>query len=330
VTVGSRSQSAIEVHRFRIDEDLSDRLDAFLADRFRLSRSRVAELIDQGWVTVDGVAARKSRRPRQGEVVEVRIPDSPPPGVDPEPIPLDIVYEDEELAVVDKPAGLVVHPGAGRRSGTLVNALLHRFGTLSPIGSPLRPGIVHRLDRDTSGLMVVARSEAAHASLSADLAARRIRRGYLAAAWGHLRSDRLRIDRPIGRDPVSRQRMAVVESGRPALTHVRRLESWRSADLLAVRLHTGRTHQIRVHLLSLGHPIVGDPVYGPNWERGLLGAGGRWATELRRRSGRLFLHAARLSFVHPVTGEELTFTSALPEPLHSAVEWARRTANAGR
>lgn len=319
----SRRPKAADVHRFRMDEDVDDRLDAYLADRFRLSRNRVAEMIDAGLVKVDGAAARKSRRPKRGEQIELRIPPPPAVTVTPEPIPIDVVFEDDHLVVVDKQASLVVHPGAGNRSGTLVNALLHRFGTLASVGAPQRPGIVHRLDRDTSGLLVVARTDEAHQALSAALAARAVRRGYIAAAWGHLKQDRTTIDRPIGRDPKHRQRMAVVDGGRPSVTHVRRLESWRAADLLAIRLHTGRTHQIRVHMWSLGHPLVGDPVYGAGWERGLLGAGGRWAEELRRRAGRLFLHAARLSFRHPATGEELSFTSPLPEPLHSAMAWAR-------
>ncbi len=246
----------------------------------------------------------------------------------PEAIPIEIVYEDEHLAVVDKQAGLVVHPAVGHRSGTLVNALLHRLGSLASIGEPDRPGIVHRLDKDTSGLMVVARTDEAHGVLTGAIARREIRRGYLAAAWGHVREDEFAVDQPIARDPKQRQRMAIVESGRPALTHFRRLERWRSADLLAVRLHTGRTHQIRVHLRSLGHPVVGDPVYGHRWEKGLTGAGGRWADELDRRAGRLFLHAARLAFVHPVSGEEMSFNSPLPEPLAGAVEWARSTGGA--
>ena len=251
------------------------------------------------------------------------VPAPPPTALAPEPLPVDIVYEDEHLAVVNKEAGVVVHPAVGHRSGTLVNALLHRLGALSSIGEPDRPGIVHRLDKDTSGLMVVARTDAAHRQLSRAIARREVQRGYLAAAWGHVAEDEFAVDRPIGRDPKQRQRMAIVDSGRPALTRFRCLERWRAADLLAARLHTGRTHQIRVHLRSLGHPVVGDPVYGPGWQKGLLGAGGRWAEELDRRVGRLFLHAARLGFRHPATGEDLRFTSPLPERLQAAVEWAR-------
>ncbi len=320
----SRSRSPGEVHLFRVDEDSGDRLDAYLADRLRLSRRRIADLVADGLVRLNGRSTRKSQRLRPGDEVEVEVPAPRASALTPEDIPVEIVYEDDHLAVVDKPAGLVVHPAAGHRAGTLVNALLYRLGALSGIGSPDRPGIVHRLDKDTSGLMVVARTDDAHGALTRAISARRVRRGYLAAAWGHVREDEFSVDRPIARDPKHRQRMAVVESGRPSLTHFRRLERWRAADLLAVRLHTGRTHQIRVHLRSLGHPVVGDPIYGHRWEKGLIGAGGRWADEFDRRVGRLFLHAARLAFEHPVTGEELNFTSPLPHPLGDAVEWARR------
>jgi 23S rRNA pseudouridine1911/1915/1917 synthase len=328
--VTNRSRPTAEVHRFRIDDDPDDRLDAYLADRLRLSRSRAADLISGGLVQVNGASARKSRRLRAGDQVQVTVPAPPPTSVAPEPIPVDIVYEDEHLAVVNKRAGMVVHPAAGHRSGTLVNALLHHLGSLSSIGEPFRPGIVHRLDKDTSGLMVVARTDEAHGKLARAIARRDVRRGYLAVAWGHVREDEFIVDRPIARDPKHRQRMAIVETGRPSLTRFRRLERWRSADLLAVRLHTGRTHQIRVHLKSLGHPVVGDPIYGRHWERGMLGAGGRWAEEFDRQVGRLFLHAARLAFVHPVTEKELSFTSPLPEQLQSALEWARGTGTAGR
>jgi 23S rRNA pseudouridine1911/1915/1917 synthase len=327
--VTNRSRQPAEVHLFRLDEDSGDRLDAYLADRLRLSRSRVVELVGAGLVQVNGVrAARKSQHLRAGDEVEVTVPAAPPTAVVPEPIPIELAYEDEYLVVVDKPGGLVVHPAVGNRNGTLVNALLHRLGGLSSIGEPDRPGIVHRLDKDTSGLMVVARTDEAHGRLTRALARREISRGYLAAAWGHVDEDEFTVDQPIARDPKQRQRMAVVETGRPSLTRFRRLESWRAADLLAVRLHTGRTHQIRVHLRSLGHPVVGDPIYGPRWHKGMLGAGGRWADEFDRRVGRLFLHAARLAFVHPVTGEELSFTSPLPEPLDGAVEWARSAGGA--
>lgn len=319
----SIGQPSPERIRIDVDTDLEDRIDAVLSTRTRLSRSRIAALIKSGAVEVNGERVRKSYRPRAGDTIDVAIPPSPAVELLPEDIPIDIVYEDEHLVVVDKPAGLVVHPGAGHPSGTLVNALLGRLGSLSSIGLPNRPGIVHRLDRDTSGLLVVARRDEAHQVLSAALSRREVGRRYLAATWGRLEPEELTIDRPIARDPTDRKRMAVVEDGRPSITHIRRLERWPAADLLAVRLETGRTHQIRVHLRHSSHPVVGDPIYGPGWERGMSGAGGVWATELARRTGRLFLHAARLSFKHPISGVQLTFTSPLPEPLAGAVEWAR-------
>jgi len=316
-----------EVVRFHVDADIDERLDAWLSARLRLSRSQIASLIVDGKVTVDGGGVNKSYRPRAGDDVRVEIPPPPPNELVAEDIPVNVVYEDEHLLVVDKPHGMVVHPAPGHPTGTLVNALLGRYGTLSSVGLPRRPGIVHRLDRDTSGLMIVAREAEAHRALAAALSRREVGRGYLAAVWGRFEPDRTTIDRPIGRHPGDRKRMAVVEDGRRAVTHVQRLERWPAADLLAVRLQTGRTHQIRVHVADLGHPIVGDPIYGPGWERGMTGAGGQWAARFARRTQRLFLHAARLSFVHPVSGEALTFSSALPEPLAGALAWARETAS---
>ncbi len=316
----------LEVRRLRVEAPEAERLDRWLADRLRLSRSRLAALIEDGLVRVNGEVVKKSHLPEPGDEIEVRIPPRRPTRLEPEPIPVEIRWEDDHLAVVEKPAGLVVHPAPGHESGTLVNALLHHLDRLSSVGGDRRPGIVHRLDRDTSGLLIVAKSDEAHRKLQAALARRKVRRGYLAAAWGHLDRDELTIDRPMGRDPRDRKKMAVVERGKRAVTRVRRLERWHSADLLAVRLETGRTHQIRVHLRHLGHPVVNDETYAPRWEKGFLGAGGRWAEELARRAERLFLHAARLAFRHPLTGERLAFSSDLPEPLASALAWARETA----
>lgn len=305
------------------EDAAADRLDRLLAERLSLSRAQVVRLISDGRVTVDGEVPKKRYRPRAGDRIEVELPPPVSTRLEPEDIPVEIRYADDDLAVVEKPAGLVVHPAPGHPGGTLVNALLFHLGGLSSIGGDRRPGIVHRLDKDTSGLMLVARRDEAHRALSAALGRREVERGYVAAAWGHLDEERFTVDRPIGRDPRARKRMAVRETGRPAVTHFKRLERWNAAELLAVRLATGRTHQIRVHLGSLGHPVVGDPIYGPNRERGFGGAGGRWAGELRRRAGRLFLHAAHLAFEHPGTGEALSFASPLPSPLLEASEWAR-------
>ncbi|WP_419949339.1 RluA family pseudouridine synthase [Candidatus Palauibacter sp.] len=301
------------------------RLDRLLADHLTLSRTRIAQLIADGRVTVNGEATRKGYLPRSGDRIEVALPPTVPTRLVPEDIPLRIRYEDEHLAVVEKPAGLVVHPAPGHPGGTLVNALLFHLERLSSIGGDSRPGIVHRLDRDTSGLMLVAKRDEAHRALSAALQRREIERGYLAAAWGHLDRERFTLDQPIGRHPRDRKRMAVREDGRPATTHFRSLERWNAAELLAVRLGTGRTHQVRVHLRSIGHPVVADPLYAPGWERGFGGAGGRWAEAFGRRAGRLFLHARHLACEHPVTGEQLSFSSPLPAPLLEAVEWARST-----
>ncbi len=299
------------------------RLDAWLARRLDLSRTRAARLVERGLVRVEGRTIRKSAPVAVGQRVEVEIPPLDPVELEPEDIPLAVVHEDAALLVVDKPAGLVVHPAPGHPRGTLANALLHHVGDLAGVGGRLRPGIVHRLDRDTSGLLVVAKNDAAHRALSSELAARKVRRTYLAAAWGHLRDAPTTVDAPIGRDPRSRQRMAVVEGGRRAVTHVAVRDRWLAAELLEVRLETGRTHQIRVHLAHIGHPVVGDSVYGAGWERGSAGLARRWAGEMARRTGRQFLHACALSFTHPVSGTRVRFRSPLPADLAEVADWAR-------
>lgn len=286
------------------------------------SRSRLQQWIRTGQVTLDARVAQVREKVSGGERVRIDAATLETTGSTAEAIALDIVHADADLLVVNKPAGLVMHPAAGNPAGTLLNALLHHDPALA--GLP-RAGIVHRLDKDTSGLLVVALTDEAHRLLAHDLARRRVKRGYVAAAWGHLDSEDRTLDLPLGRDPRNRKLRAVVEGGRRAVTHVRRLERWTSADLVAVRLETGRTHQIRVHFKAIGHPVVGDPLYAPGWERGFLGAGGRWAEELARRVGRMFLHAGRLAFRHPITGEALSFDSPLPEPLLSARRWARET-----
>lgn len=305
-----------------IAERAGGRLDRHVADRTGFSRSRVAALIAEGRVRVDGRRAKKSEAVIRGQIVEVVVPPPEPSRAEAEDIPLDIVYEDRDLVVVDKQAGLVVHPAPGHRAGTLVNALLHHVGDLSGIGGTLRPGIVHRLDRDTSGLMVAAKSDHAHQELSKALRERRVKRLYLAALWGMLPEDRVVVDRPIGRHPQNRTRMAVVAGGKPARTRLRHLENWPAASLCEVALDTGRTHQIRVHVASIGHPVVGDGVYGVGRERGFGGAVRRWAVELAARTPRQFLHAHRLEFSHPVTREPLAFRSPLSGDLAVVREWA--------
>ncbi|HET9441508.1 MAG TPA: RluA family pseudouridine synthase, partial [Longimicrobiales bacterium] len=272
-----------EQSRRLVAESDGERLDAFLAARLEeISRSRAAQLIAEGHVTINERAPKKSERVSAGDVVLVTLPPAQPTTVTPEDIPLNIVYQDKDLIVLDKPAGLVVHPAAGHAHGTLVNALLHHIKDLSGIGGVMRPGIVHRLDRDTSGLMLVAKNDEAHRALSAALKKREIRRRYLVAAWGHLTSDKEEVDAPIGRSPHDRKKMAVVATGRSARTRFERLERWKGADLLKAELQSGRTHQIRVHLLSIGHPVVGDELYSPAGERGISGPAQKWARELAR------------------------------------------------
>jgi len=306
-----------------IVESGGDRLDAYVADHLDLSRTRVQGLVEEGLILLDGRPARKSERLERGQEIEVRVPAPAPLEVEPEDILLDVLFEDTSLLVVDKPAGMVVHPAPGHSTGTLVNALLAHASDLSGIGGKLRPGIVHRLDKNTSVLLVVAKTDAAHQALSRALQRREIKRLYQACSWGHLPRSPLEVEAPIGRDPTNRRRMAVVESGRYAMSHFRVVERWLGAELLEVALETGRTHQIRVHLAHVGHPVVGDALYGAGWERGIGGRAHRWAQMFNKRVSRQFLHAWRLSFRHPVSGEMLRFEAPLPEDLSSWVEWAR-------
>jgi len=260
---------------------------------------------------VNGRREKASYRPERGEVVRVEIPKVQKRIVAGEDIPISVVYEDESLLVVDKPAGMVVHPAPGNWTGTLVNALLGRAGEdgLSMEGDPERAGMVHRLDKETSGLLIVAKTDRAHRLLSAAIASRRVVRRYALMIWGHLSSDTLTIDKPIARDPRDRKRMAIVNKGRPAKTDLIRLARFDAGDFLRAHLHSGRTHQIRVHLASIGHPVMGDDVYG--------GGGGRRVAGLPPK--RHFLHAAWLAFKHPVTGEPLDFRSPLPADLRRSL-----------
>ena len=298
------------------------RIDAWLAGAIDLSRTRIAALIEDGLVRLNGSVPRKSELLAEHDRIEVELPPLRRSEAAPEPIPLNIVYEDDHLLVVDKAPGMVVHPAPGHRAGTMVNALLYHVQSLSKLGGEFRPGIVHRLDRDTSGLVVVAKEDKAHQALSSSLRRREVRRLYVAAAWGHLPEAHSRVDQPIGRHPRYRKRMAVVPGGSRAVTRIRVKARWRSAELLDVALETGRTHQIRVHLAHLGHPVVGDSVYGEGWERGMGGPNRGWARELARRMPRQFLHAARLGFEHPITSEAMRFRSPLPTDLESIVRWA--------
>jgi 23S rRNA pseudouridine1911/1915/1917 synthase len=292
----------------RLDESTSERLDRYLAQRFPdLSRSLVQKLIREGAVLVNGAPAKGSYHPRAGDVLLVRLPEQAPATLPlPEELPLRILYEDEHLLVVDKPAGMVVHPAPGHPQGTLVNALLaHRPDILRADLDPQRPGIVHRLDRDTSGLLLVAATREAQEALQKAFATRKVAKTYLALVQGHLVPERGAIEAPIGRDPCHRQRMAVVpQGGRYARTEYRVRLYLPGCTLVEAKLLTGRPHQLRVHFSAIGHPVVGDRVYG-----------GRRAS--LPEAPRQFLHAWRLVLAHPMTGIPLRFTAKLPEDLRA-------------
>jgi 23S rRNA pseudouridine1911/1915/1917 synthase len=299
-----------------------ERLDRWLSGRFPAeSRARIQSLVAEESVRLDGRPARSSARLRAGQVVDV---DWPAPKVaipEAEDIPLRILHEDSRLLVLDKPAGLVVHPGAGSPGGTLVNALLHHIRDLSGIGGVLRPGIVHRLDRGTSGLMVVAKDDETHRDLARQFADRKVEKEYLALVLGVPSRREGTIDASIGRHPVERKRMAVRrEGGRPARSSYVVVEAFDGAALLRVRIHTGRTHQIRVHLASLGHPVAGDKTYGGTRTPGSRKAAARDALQSLERPA---LHAARLAFVHPASHERLAFESPLPADILRVVERLR-------
>ncbi|HTI55247.1 MAG TPA: RluA family pseudouridine synthase [Verrucomicrobiae bacterium] len=293
------------------------RLDQWLAGRLpELSRMRVKALITGGRARVDGRAVKAAHRVQAGERVEVTIPPPPRDGIAPEAVPLRIVFEDADVLVVDKPAGMVTHPGAGRIDGTLAAAALAHAPAMAGVGSPRRPGIVHRLDKGTSGLIVLAKTQAAYDGLTAQLARRTVSRRYLALSQGALPRAEGTVDAPIGRDPRSRVRMAIVPAGRGrrAVTHYRVLERFGSGasavTLVECRLETGRTHQIRVHLASLGHPLLGDETYRG---RRAAPAGDPVLAELVDALGGVALHAAGLAFTHPVTGAPMTFACPSPD-----------------
>ena len=295
-------------------EDAGKRLDQVVHERLaQFSRSRIQQWIRDGRVLVNGTPGRPSRVVRDGESIDVCPAEAPPLHATAEDIPLQILYEDGDLVAIDKPAGMVVHAGAGIHSGTLVNALLHRFGALSGVGGALRPGIVHRLDRYTSGVLLVAKNDAAHQNLAEQFSNRQVEKIYLALVHGKVKQETGRIDRPIARDPVHRTRMtARLGEGRAAWSEYRVLARFERFTLLEVRIGTGRTHQIRVHLSGLGHPVVGDTLYGAPAK-----------VEGMPPLGRYFLHAHRIRFHLPSTSEEVAIISPLPQELEAWLEELR-------
>jgi 23S rRNA pseudouridine1911/1915/1917 synthase len=290
----------------RLDQALHEHLPEY-------SRARLQDWIKQERVLVNGAPARSSRVLREGDRIDVEPAELPPLRAEPEAIPLRVLYEDQHLVAIDKPAGMVVHAGAGVHTGTLVNALLSRFQSLSALGGDLRPGIVHRLDRFTSGAILVAKNDAAHRALAALFAGRQVQKTYLALVHGNLQADG-RIEKPIARDPRHRTRMtARLGHGRAASTEYRVLQRFAGFTLLEVRIGTGRTHQIRVHLSSIGHPVAGDRLYGAPAKKEIR-------REIQPPRERFFLHAHRIRFQHPFTGQPLEIESPLPDDLRRWME----------
>lgn len=293
---------------FTVEEaEAGQRLDAFLAGRCsELTRSRIGRLIEEGCVCVgDATCLKPGAKVKRGARIALALPQVKEAHVQPQALPLSILYQDADVAVIDKPCGMVVHPAAGNEDGTLVNALLYHMKDLSGIGGEMRPGIVHRLDKDTSGVLIIAKNDAAHQSLSAQLKERTMEKHYLAVAQGGFSQDTGEVDAPIGRHPTERKRMAVVQDGRPSRTKYAVVEPLRGCVLLDVHLLTGRTHQIRVHMASIGHPLLGDVIYG--------------SKNPPHRAPRLMLHAWWVAFTHPRTGERLRVEAPVPEAFAQAV-----------
>ena len=293
-------------------EEKGQRLDVFVVERFpELSRSHVQKLIEQGNVLVDGTVRKANYKLRGGEGVQVTVPQAEPISVEPEDIPLDILYEDKDIIVVNKARGMVVHPASGVYSGTLVNALLYHCQDLSGINGEIRPGIVHRLDKDTSGVMVCAKNDTAHLDLAEQIRTKTAHRTYWAIVHGNIKEEAGIIKGDIGRHPTDRKKMAIVrENGKPAVTHFKVLERFGEYTLVECQLETGRTHQIRVHMTSIGHPLINDPKYGPKKSSPFAINGQA-------------LHSLQLTLTHPVTKEEMTFTAPLPTDMEKILTGLR-------
>ncbi|RYL95400.1 RluA family pseudouridine synthase [Sporolactobacillus sp. THM7-4] len=301
-----------ELSRIASDKDSGKRIDKWASEQFvSESRSRLQQLIKEGRVLINGESVKANYRMKEGDQIKVSLPDPEPPDVIPENLPLDIVYEDKAVIVINKPRGMVVHPAPGHMTGTLVNALLFHCRDLSGINGVLRPGIVHRIDKDTSGLLMAAKTDEAHRSLAKQLKDKTTRRLYLAIVHGNLSTDTGTIDAPIGRDDKDRKKMAVTEhNSKKAVTHFKVLERFTDYTYIACRLETGRTHQIRVHMAYIGHPLAGDPKYGPKKTLKIDGQA---------------LHAAELGFTHPSTREFMVFKAPLPEDMETLLKKLRMT-----
>lgn len=306
------------------EEGAGQRLDAFLAAALPdLTRAAVQRLIEAGLVLLEGSVPKASVKLRSGDRLSVEIPLPEPTTALAEEIPLDILYEDTDLVVINKPAGMVVHPGAGNSGGTLVNALLGHCHDLSGIGGELRPGIVHRIDKDTSGILVVAKSDVAHQGLAKQFSEHTVKRIYLALVFGNMKSDTGRIEGVIGRHPVDRKKMSgTARHGKHAVTHWKVLGRYPEICLLRLRLETGRTHQIRVHLSESGHPLLGDPVYCSSGRLSNLKDVG--LRSLVKGLGRQALHAKTLGFIHPVSGQYMEFDSELPADMQAVLDYFER------
>ncbi len=290
----------MKIFNFIFDDGESPRLDVFVAEKTEVTRSYAAKLIADGCVTVNEKTATKNSKLKNGDSINITIPDAEEYSVQPENIPLDIIYEDHHLLVVNKPKDMVVHPAAGNYSGTLVNAILYHCGdSLSGINGVMRPGILHRIDKNTSGLLLVAKNDNAHNFLAEQIKLHSLTREYEAVVYGNLKNDSGTVDAPIARHPIKRKQMAIVSGGKEAVTHYTVLERFGNFTYVRLRLETGRTHQIRVHMASLGHAVAGDDVYGPK--------------KVITKLGGQCLHARKIGFIHPQSHEYMEFTSELPK-----------------
>jgi 23S rRNA pseudouridine1911/1915/1917 synthase len=325
----------VEIHDFIVEETNTPRLDVYLAENVPdASRSYIQKLIADGHVFVNGSVQRPNYKVQRGEKVSLTIPPPEPMEVKAEDIPLDVVYEDDQIIVINKPRGMTVHPAPGSKQGTLVNAILAHSDDLSGIGGVERPGIVHRLDKDTTGLLVVAKTDQAHQSLQGQIQTRTAERRYVALVWGETKFNDAVVDAPIGRHPSDRQKMAVIKdtnryTAREAVTHLKIIDRFRNFTLLEAKLDTGRTHQIRVHCSFIGHPVVGDPAYG-GAKRAIPSSYSKLeqrdlSTLIEALHGQA-LHAFSLSFDHPTTSKRLAFEAPMPEDMRKLVEWLRSAA----